>query len=53
MALDKVIAPQQAGFLPERLIDDNIKAVQYLIAKYGLDMKGVDQREGIALLFLD
>ena len=52
-ALDQVIAPQQAGFLPERLIDDNIKAVQYLIARHGPDMKGAETREGIALLFLD
>ena len=52
-ALNKVITSQQAGFLSKRLINNNIKTVQYLIARHGSDMKSVDIKDEITLLFLN
>lgn len=46
-ALQGVIGEQQSAFLPGRLIDDSVGAVQQLIWNYD------DKEDGIAFLFLD
>ena len=52
-ALNKIITSQQTRFLLKRLIDNNIKTIQYLIARYESNMKNVDIRNEITLLFLN
>lgn len=46
-ALDSVLRPHQSVFLPERLIDDNIHIIQYLIATHRTAEEEID------LVFLD
>ena len=40
-------------FLSKRLIDDNIKTIQYLIARHKSNIKNVDTKNEITLLFLN
>ena len=49
--LKKIIISQQIEFLFERLIDNNIKTIQYLIARYKFDIKKTKKK--ITLLFLN
>ena len=51
--LNKIITSQQTKFLSKRLIDNNIKTIQYLIARHESNIKNVDIKNEIALLFLN
>lgn len=52
-ALGEVIGSQQSAFLSKRLIDDNIRTVQYLIAKHGTSARPDRRQPGLAIVFLD
>ena len=52
-ALNKIITSQQTRFLSKRLIDNNIKTIQYLIARHKSNMKSADTKNEITLLFLN
>ena len=46
-ALDGVLGDQQSAFLPGRLIDNNVRTIQYLTSQYK------DSDEGMGIVFLD
>ena len=52
-ALGEVIGSQPSAFLSKRLIDDNIRTVQYLIAKHGTFARPDRRQPGLAIVFLD
>ena len=51
-ALGEAIGIQQTAFLPGRIIDDNIRTIQGLIARHDKTDHAF-KREGIGVLFLD